>query len=572
MGLGVPSGTGPRRDCQRLAGDPQTAAERNSRLAEATARNGAIAHSGRDRALGAVRELLLLQNGYETALQSEEMRSSRKALIDAGVRESRTLVQELEGDPLARLQLVGAYHSLSRIQLEAGDRAGAIESARRAVAMAESVYAVDKSPETARCLGGALEQLSAGLARPGGAGAGRKAINRHSRGRATMLPPGNDEEWTRMIAANHVSMGQRDSEHGRFPEAIDHFQAALALSQSLVKHPGPNPRHVGLLAHVRLYASRAYRLSRRLDESIEASREAASLYRGLLADHPGEYAFEYSQKLQLTYQEMAFTYMDSGKALEAIAWFNEARTTLKSMAAAPGCLVSRVVQIKNDLAVVDYNLKIATDADTVRFAAPRHKVIQESYEICDKLGFVKPLSVDLRRIHADGCLNVVFYQELDGGEPSITLLRKSEQMWEGIRRLAPGSMEARGFLVIVRRELMAALAARGDREEAARWRELSLTTARGDANLLFEIALEYARRIGPIDQLEDTLDPARRAALRKRMLNDTIAMLHEAVADGFDDAGRLQSEAVLAPIRAEAAFRVISSSMASAARRIRPGD
>jgi tetratricopeptide (TPR) repeat protein len=268
------------------------------------------------------------------------------------------------------------------------------------------------------------------------------------------------------------------------------------------------------------------------------------------------------QAVQLAYQELAFAFLESGKAAEAIAGFNDARQTLKSLAATPGSLVSRVVKIKNDLAVVDDNRKIATDTDTVRFAAPRREVIYESFEICDKLGVVQPLSFELRRSYADGCLNVALYQEQDGDEPDIRLLRKAEKLWEEIRRLAPGSLEARGFLVIARRELMAALAARGELEEASRWRDLSLTTARGDANLWFEIALEYARRIGPIDHLATTVDAPRRFALRQRVVNDTIAMLSEAVADGFNDGGRLCGELALAPIRGDAAFRAISSSMA----------
>ena len=57
-----------------------------------------------------------------------------------------------------------------------------------------------------------------------------------------------------MIVANHINMGQRNSDQGRFPEAIDHFQAARALCQSLLKHSGPNRPIVGPLARVRLAA------------------------------------------------------------------------------------------------------------------------------------------------------------------------------------------------------------------------------------------------------------------------------------------------------------------------------
>ena len=263
-----------------------TAAERVSRRPETTARTSVIARARRDRALGAVRELLLLQNGYETALQSEEMRSSRKALIEAGVRESARVVQELEGDARAGLQLVGAYHSLSRLQLEAGDRTGAIESARKAVAVAEGVYEPARTPEAARCLGRALQQLSAALPDPVANELAAKRSNAILEAAITMAPAGNEEQWTRMIVANHINMGQRNSDQGRFSEAIDHFQAARSLCQSAINRSGPNSSRVGALARVRLAATRAYRQSGKFDESIAAGQETASLYRGLSSTIP----------------------------------------------------------------------------------------------------------------------------------------------------------------------------------------------------------------------------------------------------------------------------------------------
>ena len=64
------------------------------------------AERSRDRAVGAVD--LLLRTEDEVML-SEELRPYRKALIDAGMRESLALVGDLEGDPRAEIQRLEAY-------------------------------------------------------------------------------------------------------------------------------------------------------------------------------------------------------------------------------------------------------------------------------------------------------------------------------------------------------------------------------------------------------------------------------------------------------------------------------
>ncbi len=463
-----------------------TSSEHAARQAEVTVRNERNrAERARDRALGAVRELLLLDNGLETALMTEEMRSSRRALAAAGARESRELLRELEGYPKAGLQLVSAYHTLSHIEMEAGQRQRAIESARAAVAVAEKLHDQEKSFATARSLGGALQALSVAL--PDGA-ASEQAAQRSTAmfESITTAPPEIIEEVTRLIAANHVNMGLRDSGYGRFGKAIDHFQAAQRLCESVLEEFGRNPSRLSSAATVELNACRAYRVSRRYDDSSDAGQKAAAVCRELLTVEPGRLI--HKQNLQLAYQELGLGCLDSAKPAEAIAWFEQARQTLNSIATEPGCPVSQAAQAKTMLAVIDYNVKIATDADTVRFASRRRAVIEESYEICDRLAFLQPLSNELRRIYAYGCMNMALYQEQDGAQPDVALLRKSEQNWEEIRRLAPTSLEARGFLVIVRRKLGEVLEANGDREEAAHWHALSLTTARGDAGLLFEIA------------------------------------------------------------------------------------
>jgi len=120
---------------------------------------------------------------------------------------------------------------------------------------------------------------------------------------------------------------------------------------------------------------------------------------------------------------------------------------------------------------------------------------------------------------------------------------------------------SRGFLVIIRRKLALLLAARGANEEASRWRSQSLTTARGDAGLFVEIALEYARMLGPIDRSPTKLGPRVLEDRRRRIVDGTIAMLREAVVDGFKDVGRLYTEEALAPIRSAPEFQAIVSDL-----------
>ena len=317
-----------------------------------------------------------------------------------------------------------------------------------------------------RALGSALQQLSVAL--PDGA-ASEQAAQRSTAILETVLtraPLQNVEDAIGRIVENHINMGQRDSDHGRLEKAIDHFQAARKLCESVLERCGPSPSRLNVLAIVELHACRAYRRSRRYDDSSAAGRKAVALHRDLLAAEPAQPMHRHY--LQLSYQELGLGYLDAGKSGEAIAWFEKARQTLKSNAPAPGSPVSEAVQAKNILAVIDYNVKIATDADPVRFASRRREVIEESYSICDKLAFLQPLSLELRRIYADGCMNVALYQEQDGGKADVALLRKSEQIWEEARRVAPGSFEARGFLVIVRRKLADVLEAKGEHEEAAR--------------------------------------------------------------------------------------------------------
>ena len=108
----------------------------------------------RDRAIGAVR-VLLGSGGPES--QIEEVRPYRQALIAAGLAESQGLVRDLEGDPRAEFQRVEAYTALAGVQNEAGERAAAFESVRKAIALAEALVA--REPSSVPYLYGLAEAL-----------------------------------------------------------------------------------------------------------------------------------------------------------------------------------------------------------------------------------------------------------------------------------------------------------------------------------------------------------------------------------------------------------------------------
>ncbi len=119
------------------------------------------AERSRDRAVSAVDTLLRTE---DDALAAEELRPYRKALIDAGIRQSLALVRDLEGDPRAEFQRLEAYEALARVQFEGGDEAAAIETTRKAVALAESLVARDPAAIRPRiALATSLHRASATL-------------------------------------------------------------------------------------------------------------------------------------------------------------------------------------------------------------------------------------------------------------------------------------------------------------------------------------------------------------------------------------------------------------------------
>ena len=263
-----------------------TASERAARLAKDTAqRERDHARSSRNRAVASI-NALLLQGSGDQSLITEETRLYRKALIEAGMRESQELVRELENDGRARLLLLQAYDTLSRTQYEGGDRAAAIATTQKGIALAQTLFDEEHSIAAGRALGSALQHL--------GTIASDRETSLPALRRCTAIfqallaehPGGDREEWIHMIALNHHDSGHREYVDSRFPGAIESFLAARTTWQKLLAEFGPSRSRSNHAAATERYLCRAYPRVGRRDDALLAGRRAIEIFRALLGDRP----------------------------------------------------------------------------------------------------------------------------------------------------------------------------------------------------------------------------------------------------------------------------------------------
>jgi hypothetical protein len=129
----------------------------------------------------------------------------------------------------------------------------------------------------------------------------------------------------------------------------------------------------------------------------------------------------------------------------------------------------------------------------------------------------------------------------------------------------------RGHLVIVRRRLAEELADRGRGGEALEWSRRSLETARGDPELLYLLAGEYARNAGLTGKTPTRLNADQLRDRRRRFVAGAVAMLRQAVADNFRDAARLRSDPDFDPARSDPEFAAIVADLAFPVDPFAPG-
>jgi hypothetical protein len=507
------------------------------------------AERSRDRAIGAVHILIHTE---QDALRPEELRPYRKALVAAGLRESLALVRELEGDPRAESQRLHAYDVLAQIQFEDGDATGAVATVRKAIELAEALVARDPTDLPARARLAASLQRAARILPDDEE---RRAAARRSTEIQRSIPAGSAGiDSLGMMAMNHYNIGHEHYERGRRAEALAALMAGRAAIEEALAVGDRNPQTLAMAGRIEQYLCRALGLERDA-ESLAAGHRAESIFRDLVREHPDQ--IEYGVQLSLTQEELGNHHEFAGRGPEAIRHLEAARRTLKDMAVRHGHLVSAMARIQERIAGADFNLREAYASDPATYARSSRDLAAEAHEICDKLSLVKPLSWNLRVVRALTAYALADYQAEDGRVPDLELFLESERTWEGLLRESATNPMIRGNLVIVRRRLAEEFNDRGRSDEAASWSRRSLATAIGDADLLYSLAGDYARSAGITGTYPTGLDAERLRERRRRFIAGAIAMLRQAVAEGFRDAVRIRGDSGLDPVRSDPGFRSI---------------
>jgi hypothetical protein len=325
------------------------------------------------------------------------------------------------------------------------------------------------------------------------------------------------------------------------------------------------------LAPVERFLCRAYgRLASLPDEStaaaqaIEAGKRSVVTFEKLVGKDPNN--FQYALDIAVAHDELAQSYRNTGKIDEATKSHERYRKVLKDLLARNGSLVSRVVILKEFLVLADYNLQGVYEADPVGRAAQIRELVNEQFDICEKLHLVKKESPITRIIHANACFAVAEYQEDDNEEVDLRLLLKSARMFDELsteRRSDPSFhsegliTELLGMQIVVLQKIADELTARGKGVEAAGWRGRSLTLAKGKPELLFGVAVSYALSATLVGKLPTKLGAQQLKARRERYEHLAILMLKESVAAGFKDAGRLRDEPGFALLRSRPDFQAV---------------
>jgi serine/threonine-protein kinase len=510
-------------------------------------------------ALGRARNAIgYILHNEGTDLDLEEARPYRRKLTDAGLREAQELLRTAEGDPHSEWQWIAGHLTLARVQNQSGQSEAARETGRKALALAEAFHSRQGSPESRGLLAMILHRLAE---LPYGAGEAREYARRSNILYEAMAAERSEGPipYAGNISKNYHNIGHLWFMQGQKKEAEAAFLSAIRICEESIRR-GDRDREIRLdQARALLYLGRVRLQSQRGDDAVEPIRRSIATFQSIFEEDPSDFAT--ARQLELAQEELAMTYRGLGRVDDGIACHEAARATLEAAAARHKGVVSRMAEIQQRIAVVDFNLADTCSGDLSRYHDRSRAALAEAYRICDKLELVEPLSGDLELVLAYALIDRIEARIEDGEPPDQEDFARAERVLEDLRPVRQWNLHARTLLVIVRHAWADELEARGRSAEARTHRERASVDARGDGDALFEAALIGADKARWIGTYPTRIDARRQRARREQRLRHVVAWIGQAIGEGFRDAARFHRETLLAILADDPGYRAVAASL-----------
>ncbi|MCI0464257.1 MAG: protein kinase [Gemmataceae bacterium] len=585
-----------REEAQRL----QKLAEENARQALA---NQQEAERQRDRAeknfnrvFEAVQESLTrVSNSKE--LKSPDMRPFRKQLLDGALKQFEQFVAELGDDPRARDQLARAHLRVGKIHHEMGDHKTAVVQIRKGIELAERLAQERPASPAYRSLL-ALGNEWLGVAHPDPAESVR-AFRRCLELREALLKadPKRSANYRSQLAFDYYNaghnLGMRQPD-----EALRWLEQARAIREEQARGNAGRDT-LDHLATINLLMGVLHRGAGRPAESEAHGRRAIEVYERLIRAEPDEAVHQV--KLAQAHLELNLVQARAGSTKESIGSLERAQAILEKLVAREVPASTDITPHQRALLKVCHNLALEYRED-FRRVPESNRLFAKVRDLCDHLLAARPSDPELHSWRAASCFHLGATKLVFEPDEALRLHEQARASLEKVLRVQPNDGTSHSELGTVLNSLGSQLAARGKHAEAVELLRRAVThqskayhrdgsqpeyrqrltmhyrllgsllrdlkqpaeaaaatlecarLCRGDGRALYEAACDLARCIPLVGEGATTLT-AEQQAERRRYADGVVEQIRAAVAAGFRNARRMQTDEELDPLRDRADFR-----------------
>jgi serine/threonine-protein kinase len=345
-----------------------------------------------------------------------------------------------------------------------------------------------------------------------------------------------------VLAATYLNYGNLVSALGRGRESLDCYRRAQAINAKLVEAAPREPEYQSALALVLRLIGERERLSGQREKALETFADARTRLERLVQANPDVVHFECD--LAATYRQIGHTYFSGGKKDEALKWYRQGRDAMEKARR----LQPDLPEVWNDLAKCWFDMGTAS-----AFANPRSRETLQAFEeasaLREKVVRASPDHPDYRHDLALTCGNLaVTLSNLGRSEEAEKAARRAVEEDRRLLDVAPQVAKYRqtcsehlGLLATLQwsagryGQALANVQARADL-----WPK--------DGQELCTVARDFARAAltgnqgTPADQ-------------RGRAEQLVLELLRRAVAAGFRDRQRLQTEKAFTSLRPRKEFQ-----------------